>query len=156
MASIYQKKIDADCKTKLNDAKMIWAASPNPAGAEKAADILSDINPMALCQSNVSGFIKSIDAKLKADEKARWEFKMKQYADKIAAQKEKVRIAEENGKREDTYRENQSKREAVAQEKQSNRNFEMDKLRVGAYRDVAIEQARNQPKSITYNNIIWR
>ncbi len=156
LGSIYQKKIDADCKTKLNDAKMIWAASQNPAGAEKAADILSDINPMASCQSNVSGFIKSIDAKLKADEKARWEFKMKQYADKIAAQKEKVRIAEENGKRDDAYRENQSKREAVAQEKQSNRNFEMDKLRVGAYRDVAIEQARNQPKTITYNNIIWR
>ena len=156
LGSIYQKKIDADCKMKLNDAKMIWAASQNPAGAEKAADILSDINPMASCQSNVSGFIKSIDAKLKADEKARWVFKMKQYADKIAAQKEQVRIAEEKDKRDDAYRENQSKREAVAQEKQSNRNFEMDKLRVGAYRDVAIEQARNQPKSVTNNNIIWR
>ena len=167
LGSIYQKKIDADCKMKLNDAKMIWAAAQNPSGAEKAADILSDINPMSSCQSSVSSFIKTIDAKLKADEKARWEFKMKQYADKIAAQKEKVRIAEEKGKRDDAYRENQSKRddayrenqskrEAVAQEKQSNRNFEMDKLRVGAYRDVAIEHARNQPKSVTYNNIIWR
>lgn len=145
LASIYQKKIDADCKTKLNDAKMIWSASQNPAGAEKAADILSDINPMSSCQSNVSGFIKSIDAKLKADEKARWEFKMKQYADKIAAQKEQVRIAEENGKRDAAY-----------QEKQNERNTEVEKIRINSYREIAVEQARNQPKTITYNNIIWR
>ena len=145
LTSIYQKKIDADCKTKLNEAKLIWAAEQNSGGAEKVGDILSSINPMATCQPSVSALIKSIDAKLKADEKARWEFKMKQYADKIAAQKEQVRIAEEKGKR-----------DAVTLEKQSARNFELDKLRVGAYRDVAVEQARNQPKSITYNNIVWR
>ena len=178
LGSIYQKKIDADCKIKLNEAKLIWASAQNPVGAEKTGDILSTINPMASCQSTVSAFIKSIDAKLKADEKAKWEFKMKQYADKIAAHKEQVRIAEEKGKRDDTYRENQSKRDdtyrenqskrddtyrenqskrdAVSEEKKSVRNFELDKLRVGAYREVAVEQALNQPKSITYNNINWR
>ena len=156
LGSIYQKKIDADCKIKLNEAKLIWASAQNPLGAEKTGDILSAINPMASCQAEIDAFIKKIDAKLKADEKARWEFKMKQYADKIAAHKEQVRIAEEKGKRDDTYRENQSKRDAVSEEKQSSRNFELDKLRVGAYREVAVEQARNQPKSITYNNINWR
>ncbi len=145
LGSIYQKKIDADCKTKLNDAKMIWAASQNPAGAEKAADILSHINPMASCQSNVSGFIKSIDAKLKADEKARWEFKMKQYADKIAAQKEQVRIAEEKDKRDAAY-----------QEKQNARNSEVEKIRINSYREIALEQARNQPKTVNNYNINWR
>ena len=145
LTSIYQKKIDADCKTKLNEAKLIWAAEQNPGGAEKVGDLLSSINPMASCQPSVSAFIRSIDAKLKADEKSRWEFKMKQYADKIAAQKEQVRIAEEKGKR-----------DSVTMEKQSARNFELDKLKVVAYRDVAVEQARNQPKSITYNNIVWR
>ena len=156
LGSIYQKKIDADCKIKLNEAKSIWAEAQNPIGAEKTGDILSTINPMASCQSTVSAFIKSIDAKLKADEKARWEFKMKQYADKIAAHEEQVRIAEEKGKRDDTYRENESKRDAVSQEKQSYRNLELDKIRVNSYREVAVEQARNQPQSITYNNINWR
>ena len=156
LGSIYQKKIDADCKIKLNEAKSIWAEAQNPIGAEKTGDILSTINPMASCQSTVSAFIKSIDAKLKADEKARWEFKMKQYADQIAAHKEQVRIAEEKGKRDDTYRENESKRDAVSQEKQSYRNLELDKIRVNSYREVAVEQARNQPQSITYNNINWR
>jgi hypothetical protein len=145
LGSIYQKKIDADCKIKLNEAKLIWAAAQNLIGAEKTGDILSTINPMASCQSTVTAFIKSIDAKLKADEKARWEFKMKQYADKIAMEKEQVRIAEDKSKRDDTYRENQSQR-----------NSELDKIRLDNYREVAVEYARNQPKSVTYNNIYWR
>ena len=141
---------------KFNEAKVTWAAAQTPNGAEKAGDILSTINPMACCQADVATFIKTIDAKLKADEKARWQFKMKQYADKIAAQKEEVRIAEEKSKRDDVYRENQSQRDAVAQEKQSQRNYELDKIRVSAYRDVAVEYAKNQPKTVTYNNIYWR
>lgn len=145
LARIYQQKIDLDCKVKFNEAKVSWSASQTPNGAEKAGDILSAINPMATCQKEISTFIKSIDSKLKADEKARWEFKMKQYSDKIAAQKEQIKIAEEKGKRDDNFRENQS-----------SRNFELDKIRVNSYRDVAVEQARNQPKTITYNNIYWR
>jgi hypothetical protein len=156
LASIYQQKIDADCKVKFNEAKVTWAAAQNPTGAEKAGDILTTIHPMANCQKDVTAFIKSIDGKLKADEKARWQFKMKQYDDKIAAQKEQVRIAEEKSRRDDLYRENQSERDAVAQEKQSQRNYELDKIRVSAYRDVAVEYAKNQPKTVTYNNIYWR
>ncbi len=145
LTQIYQQKIDADCKVKFNEAKVTWAATQNPTGAEKAGDILSTINAMATCQSEISEFIKIIDAKLKADEKARWQFKMKQYADKIAAQKEQVRIVEEKSKRDDVYR-----------EKQSQRNYEFDKIRVSAYRDVAVEYAKNQPKTVTYNNIYWK
>jgi hypothetical protein len=156
LARVYQQKIDADCKVKFNEAKVTWTAAQTPAGAEKAGDILSSINPMASCQAEVTVFINAIDAKLKADEKARWQFKMKQYADKIAAQKEQVRIAEEKGKRDDIYREKQSQRDAIAQERQSNRNFELDKIRVNSYREIAVEQARNQPKTVTYNNIYWR
>jgi hypothetical protein len=156
LESIYQQKIDSDCKVKLQEAKLAWTAAQNPTGAEQAGDILSTINPMATCQSEVTVLINSIDSKLKADEKARWQFKMKQYADRIAAQKEQVRIAEEKSKRDDIYRENQSKRDAIAQEKQANRNLELDKLRVNAYREIAVEQAKNQPKTVMYNNIIWR
>jgi hypothetical protein len=156
LTHIYQQKIDADCKVKFNEAKVTWTTEQTPNGAEKAGDILSTINPIANCQTDVTAFIKVIDAKLKADEKARWQFKMKQYADKIAMQKEQVRIAEEKGKRDDTYRENQSQRDAISQEKQSSRNFELDKIRVNSYREVAVEQARNQPKTVTYNNIYWR
>lgn len=156
LASVYQKKIDSDCKVKLNNAKLTWSADQTPVGAEKVGDILSTINPLASCQTEVNAFIKAIDFKLKADEKARWEFKMKQYADKIAMQKEQVRIAEEKSKRDDNYRENQSQRDAILHEKQSQRNFELDKIRENSYREIAVELARNQPKTVTYNNINWR
>ncbi len=145
LTKIYQLKIDADCKLKFNEAKTTWSANQTPKGAEMVGDILSSINPMATCQPEISTFIKNIDIKLKADEKARWQFKMKQYADKIVAQKEQVRIAEEKGKRDDNYRENQSVR-----------NLELDKIRVNSYREIAVEEARNQPKTVTYNNIYWR
>jgi hypothetical protein len=153
---IYQQKIDEECKVKLSQAKSVWTAAQNPKGAEDAGDILSTINPMASCQAEVNTLTKAIDLKLKADEKARWQFKMKQYADKIAAQKEQVRIAEQKSVRDDTYRENQSKRNAISQEKQSSRNFELDKIRANSYREIAVEYARNQPKTVTYNSIYWR
>ena len=145
LTKIYQQKIDTDCKSKFNEAKTTWSANQTPAGAEKVGDILSAINPEATCQTEITVFIKNIDAKLKADEKARWQFKMKQYADKIAIKKDQIRIAEEKSKRDDVYRENQSVR-----------NLELDKIRVNSYREIAIEQARNQPKTITYNNIYWK
>lgn len=156
LTTIYQQKIDADCKSKFKEAKTTWSANQTPVGAEKAGDILSAINPEATCQAEITIFIKNIDAKLKADEKARWQFKMKQYADKIAIKKEQIRIAEEKGKRDDSFRENQSKRDATLNQMQSARNFELDKIRANSYREIAIEQARNQPKTITYNNIYWR
>jgi hypothetical protein len=113
---IYQKKIDADCKIKLNQAKSLWATQQSQTGAEKAGDILSTIHSTASCQGEIESFIKTINAKLKADEKARWEFKMKQYTDSV----------------------------------------EIEKTRINAYREVAIEYLRNQPRTVTYNNIYWR
>lgn len=145
LASVYQQKIDADCTLKFKKAKITWTAEQTPTGAEKVGIILNSINPMAACQTDIAAFIQSIDSKLKADEKARWQFKMKQYTDKIASQKELVRITEEKAKREDTYRENQS-----------TRNYELDKMRVNSYREIAVEQARNQLKTVTYNNIYWK
>lgn len=188
MNYIYQRKIDADCRVKFTEAKGVWASGQNPANAESVAEILAEVNPFASCQNDVQNFIKAIDAKLRADERARWAFKLKQYNDKIAAEKEKRRIAEEKSIRDDTFRENQatrdatykenqsqrdavfrenqaqrdavyrekqSQRDAKLQEKQSSRNYELDKLRVKAYRDVGVAYANNQPKKITYNNIFW-
>ena len=156
LAYVYQQKIDTDCKIKLNEAKIAWAANQNSSGAEKVGDILSTINPMASCQPIIDSFIKSVEEKLKADEKKRWQFKMKKYADKIAAQKELVRIAEEKSKRDDIYRENQSQRVALIKEKQIQQIYEIDKIRVSAYHDIAVEYAKNQLKTNTYNNVNWK
>jgi hypothetical protein len=70
---------------------------------------------------------------------------MKKYQDEVEDKREQLRIAEESGKRADDFRENQAQR-----------NAELDKIRLNAYREIAIEQARNQPKTVAYNNIYWR
>jgi hypothetical protein len=142
---VYQEKIDKDCQVKFQEAKTIWAANSSSIGAEEAAEVLSKIDPIASCQPDVEKFISSVDVKLKADEKAIWEFKIKQYEDQVAKEKEQMRIAEEKSIRDDEFR-----------EKQAGRNLELDKIRVNAYREVAVEYAKNQPKTINYDNIKWR
>jgi len=152
MTSIYQQKIDSDCNQILNNAKTTWTSQQNSAGAEKAGDILSQINPAANCQPEVNKFIKSIESKLKADEKARWEFKMKQYDDKVAREKDELRLSELQAQRDFEMR----KEKLKYQDKQAERNYALDKVRVRAYRDIAVEYVKNQPKTIYYNNIYWR
>lgn len=39
---------------------------------------------------------------------------------------------------------------------QARPNLELDKICVNAYRVVAVEYAKKQPKTISYNNINWR
>jgi hypothetical protein len=145
MAKVYQEKIDADGITKFNAAKAKWVAKQNADGAEQAGEIISSIDPMAACQPEVAKLISTIDAKLKADAKALWDMKVRKYNDRIALQKERIRIAEEKGKRDDQFRDSQAQR-----------NMELDKIRISAYKEVATEYAKNQPKSINYNNISIR
>jgi hypothetical protein len=107
----FQKKIDAEGQLKLNEAKTIWAASQHSIGADRAGEILSTIHPKASCQLEVAQFVKTIESKLNADEKAALRLKMKE--------------------------------------------LELNELQIKSYRDVALEYAKNQPKTVTYNNIYW-
>lgn len=40
--------------------------------------------------------------------------------------------------------------------KKYNDKIAIEKQQINAYREIAVEYAKNQPKKITYNNIIWR
>ena len=116
IGNLFQQKIDSDCKTKLSKAKMLWSGQQNIKQAEEVIAVLSDINPNAACYVAAANFSKEINAKIKADEKARLELALKKYNDKI----------------------------------------DIEKKRINAYKEVAVEYAKNQPRTITYNNIIWR
>ena len=37
-----------------------------------------------------------------------------------------------------------------------NDKISLEKKRIDAYKDIAVEYAKNQPKTVTYNNIYWR
>lgn len=113
---LFQQKIDADCKSKLANAKLVWSGQQNQDKAEQVLDIISGINPNANCFKDASNFTKQISSKLRADEKAKVELALKKYNDKIA----------------------------------------LEKQQINAYKEIAVAYAKNQPNTITYNNIIWR
>ena len=116
IGNLFQQKIDNDCKAKLSKANMLWSGQQNIKQAEEVITVISDINPNAACYTAAANFTKEINAKIKADEKARLELALKKYNDKM----------------------------------------ELEKKQINAYKEIAVEYAKNQPKTITYNNIIWR
>ena len=83
-AAIYQQRIDEQGVELLEKAKSVWAAQQDGNGATKAAQIISEISPKAANYQQVIALRNSISAKLQADAKRQWDFKMKQYEDSQA------------------------------------------------------------------------
>lgn len=82
MASeIYHKKIDAQCKQLLEQAKAKWAASPNTATATQIADLLGQIDPRARNYADVEAFRQAVSNKLSSDAAREWAFQMQKYND---------------------------------------------------------------------------
>jgi hypothetical protein len=129
MAVIYDLKINADGKTRLSEANAIWSSNPNNEGAQQAIKLIMQINPQAKCYSDASKLLNMINTKVIADEK------------------ERLRKQEEYDKR-------QQEIDAENNQQQA----EIEKQRINAYREVAVEYARNQPLVLyrnVYRNIYW-
>ena len=75
------KRNNAIAAQLFNEAKVRWAASPTSEGASNVADIIAQIPANSSCQKDIDALIKSINKKLRDDEKRSWVFKMKQYND---------------------------------------------------------------------------
>jgi hypothetical protein len=133
MAAWHQEKQNQAGIALLTKAKGIWAAGQNSDAALEAISLLQQIAPEAHCQKEVQALIKSIEAKIKADAKASWDQQLKEYNDRISAEKEQRRLEAEDA--------------AVR------RKVELQRLK--NYHEIALEQARNQPP-ITINHINWR
>ena len=94
---IYQQMIDSEAVTLIEKAKTVWAANQNEQGANEVADIISRINPKSANYAQVISLRNSISAKLQADAKQEWEFKMKQYRDNQAYQRSLIDAAKAIG-----------------------------------------------------------
>ncbi|MBU6325893.1 MAG: hypothetical protein KJS92_10425 [Bacteroidetes bacterium] len=133
MAAWHREKQNKEGKALLTKAKGIWAAGQNTEAALEAISLLQQIAPEARCQKEVQTLIKSIEDKIKADAKARWDQQIKEYNDSIAAEIEQ--------------------RRQEAADAAFRRQAELQRLR--NYHEIALEQARNQPP-VTINHINWR
>lgn len=77
---IYQKKIDRDCKIKLQEAQGIWNAGQDMSSAENAGAILATIEPSASCFSEVQALNKKIADKVKQIDDREWKYILKEQA----------------------------------------------------------------------------
>jgi hypothetical protein len=88
MITIYQKKIDFECKKILDEAKIIWSYSQTEPVANKVLELLKSSNPLAKNQDEAIQLLQSIGTKLKPNEKIKWQENTKKYGEKIVAQKQ--------------------------------------------------------------------
>ena len=163
----------------LNQAKALWAANPDSTGAADAADILSQIPAGTSSQSEIDNLIAEISGKLKADQKQAWDFKMKQYNDRIEKQKrdDQARLEQQRAdnifrdKQQDAdnkYRNEQQRanneyrnRQQIADNEyrrtQQLANNEARKQAIDAARQICLTYAKNQTKTSgnKHNVITW-
>jgi hypothetical protein len=129
MAVIYDLKINNEANSLLKNAISVWSANPNERGAQQAINYIMKINPQAKCYSDASKLLNTINTKIITDEK------------------ERLRKQEEYEKRQQIIDAENTKTEA-----------ELERQRINAYREAAVEYAKNQPKVVyrnVYRNIYW-
>lgn len=151
------ERINYNASSLLNKAKAKWAESPNADGAAKAADILYKIPGGTTSQKEVDALLNEINRKLQADEKKAWEFKMQQYRDQVEKQKRDDEARLEQQRANNEYRLKQQQADNEYRRTQQAANNAARTQAIEACRQVGIEYAKNQPKSVTYqrNVILW-
>lgn len=135
-STVYTKMIEVRGGELLNEARAAWANNPTKEGAAEATRLLSEINFAAPCQKDVPALIAEITKKMNEIDRREWEHQMQVYADGV----------------------DREKRQWEQSVRQYNDNVQTQRMRLKAYRDVAVAYAENQPKVVTrvvnYNRIL--
>lgn len=80
---IYKKKIDAEGRILLDQARAEWTQHPDVEGAVHVAEIIARINVNSAVYEEIGTLQKEIAGKLDEERRKEWEFKMKQYEDDV-------------------------------------------------------------------------
>ena len=76
-ANIYKRKLTAEGEVLLNKARNEWLSGMDAASANRAADIMAQIDPLSSVYPEVRKLQNNISTKLQADEQRAWQLKMK-------------------------------------------------------------------------------
>lgn len=147
------KRNNAQAAQLFNEAKARWAASPTSEGASDVADIIARIPAGSSSQKNVDALIKSINTKLREDEKREWAFKMKQYDDAQEKEKREYQLRVDK-----QIADNQMKREELDARKLHEAEEQATRRKmIDAAKSIGLGFVNNLPKSITYikNVMSW-
>ena len=162
----YTKRLDLNAERLLNRAKALWASSPTPEGASSAADVIAQIPSGTSSQKDIDALIMDIESKLKEDQRNEWNFKMKQYNDDIArekrqdAMKARQQIAdnEYRAKQQAADNEYRAKQQVADSEYRARQQASDNAARsqyIEACRQVGLEYARNQPRTVVYRKNVY-
>jgi hypothetical protein len=123
---IFTRKIETEGNEAFTQAQTLWAQQPDKANAANVMRLLQQINPGVTFIDKVQSFVKEVSAAVEAQELREWEQQVREYNDRVKAAKQ-----------------------------QADHNHQLEQMRIKAYRETAIEYAKNQPKTIIYNRLIW-
>ena len=142
---VYQSKLDNDGDVLVQKARNQWLAKRDYASANEALSTLCSVDPQSSAQveaqklvSEINRHLRNVEAarakaakeaaeKAEAKEQRDWNFKMKQYEDNMAMARQR--------QKDDTI---------------------IERERIAAAKEVGVAYGKNQPKSVTYNNImVW-
>ena len=133
---IFVKMINSRGEEHLNEARRLWAENPTKEGAKQTMHILSQINFAASCRPQVELLLKEITSKINEIDRREWKHEMDVYKDNI----------------------DREKREWKQQVREYDDRVKTQRMYLNACRDVAIENARHQPKVVTrfvnYNRVL--
>ena len=113
--NIYQKKIDLECAGILKNAKYTWQTAATKEGAQKVAEQLNNLSPFSSCQNDADLLLKQISQKLKADENAALQLKMKKYNDGLKMKQDQIKMQEDESKRVYSLQKDQQKQQYALQ-----------------------------------------
>ena len=127
MQIIYQKKIDKECLLIMRDAKTTWMANQNAEGAARVAEIINSISPFSTCEPDAGYLMKQVQQKLAADEKAKWEFKIKKHNDAVKLKEAAIKAAAEENKRQAAIQKDYQQQQYALQKDMQRQQYALQK-----------------------------
>lgn len=141
----YHKMIEADGNRFFNLAQSCWSANPTREGAKQATEYLKQINPLSSIQPQAYNLAEEITDRMTEIDNREWKQRLQEYKDDIEREKRRWKQRMEQAR--------QEHERGMARDAQKAATHS---ALIQAYRDVAIERAKNQPKVINFNKInIW-
>jgi hypothetical protein len=130
---IYTQKIESEGKALFMQAKATWAEQPNSDGASKIARLITQINPQVSFIQDVNAFTGEVSRVVQKQKLREWKQKIREWEQKVSEYNDRLADARQN----------------------ADRQYVLEQQRIRAYREVAVEYARNQPKTIYRTLLIW-
>jgi hypothetical protein len=73
---LYKRKIDTECKQRLQEATSVWNANQTVAGANQAGELLVAIDPHSACYADVKSLSDRIGKRVQEIDNREWQFKV--------------------------------------------------------------------------------